>query len=252
MPRWSVPCCKARGYAAIAQWVRCQLPEFCHALGFTRKPPGKSAYRKLLQQLPAEQFEQALREWITECLGQPLPDQSLVAVALDGKTLRGSVEKNLQPAVHLLSLLDQATGCVLSQTRVDQKTNEAKAALELLKTLVLQGRVITGDAIFCQRELCQDVVDSGGHYLFIVKDNQPTLKEAITAEFQAAFSPGERTSAAVALGRGRKSAQGTWPPRASPVASQHAPGHAVRLAGFSPSLPVRADHGSQRPIDGGN
>jgi predicted transposase YbfD/YdcC len=83
----------------------------------------------------------------------------------------------------------------LSQVRVDEKTNEAKAALELLRSLVLEGRVITGDAMFCQRELCQEIIDSGGHYFFVVKDNQPTLKEAITAEFQAAFSPDERTVA---------------------------------------------------------
>lgn len=185
----------ALGYVAIAQWIHCQPPEFWHLLGYTRKPPRRSAFRNLLLKLPAEEFEQALRSWIARCLGQPLPAQPLQAVALDGKALRGSLEKNLHAAVHLLSLLDQATGCVLSQTRVDEKTNEAKAALELLKTLVLSGRVVTGDAMFCQREICQQIVDSGGHYLFVVKDNQPTLLEAVSAEFRAAFSPGERTGA---------------------------------------------------------
>ncbi|MDZ4820310.1 MAG: ISAs1 family transposase [Planctomycetota bacterium] len=181
----------ARGYLAIAEWIHCQPPEFWHLLGYTRRPPRRSAFRKLLLKLPAEQFEQALRGWIADCLGQPVPERPLQAVALDGKTLRGSLEKNLQPAVHLLSLLDQATGCVLSQIRVDDKTNEAKAALELLTTLVLKGRVVTGDAMFCQREICQQIIDSGGHYLFVVKDNQPTLREDVAAEFRAAFSPGE-------------------------------------------------------------
>jgi DDE_Tnp_1-associated/Transposase DDE domain len=185
----------ARGYAAIAQWIHCQPPEFWHLLGYTRKPPRRNAFRKLLLKLPAEQLEQVLRTWMAHYLGQPLPEQPLQAVAIDGKTLRGSLEKNLQPAVHLLSLLDQATGCVLSQTRVDDKTNEAKAALELLKTLLLKGRVVTGDAMFCQREICQQIIDSGGHYLLVVKDNQPTLLESIAAEFRAAFSPGERTCA---------------------------------------------------------
>ncbi len=81
-------------------------------------------------------------------------------------------------AVHLLSLLDQRTGCVLSQSRVDAKTNKHKGALELLKTLVLKGRVITGDAMFCQRDLCQKIRDHDGHYFFVVKDNQSTLKES--------------------------------------------------------------------------
>ena len=95
----------------------------------------------------------------------------------------------------LLSLLDHKTGCTLSQTRVGEKTNEAKAALTLLHSLVLKGRVITADAMFCQREVCQTILQGGGHYLIVVKDNQPALREALTAEFQAAFSPDERTGA---------------------------------------------------------
>ena len=67
-------------------------------------------------------------------------------------------------AVHLLAAVDHKTGCVLSQCRVDEKTNEHKAALELLKTIVLEGRVIVGDAMFCQRDLCEQIVDAGGDY----------------------------------------------------------------------------------------
>jgi len=74
--------------------------------------------------------------------------------------------------------LDQATGGVLSQQAVSPTTNEANTAVDLLKTIVLKGRLVTGDAMFCQRELCQKIVDSGGDYLFIVKDNQPELKAA--------------------------------------------------------------------------
>jgi predicted transposase YbfD/YdcC len=60
---------------------------------------------------------------------------------------------------------------------VDEKTNEHKAALELLKTIVLKNCVITGDAMFCQREICQQIIDSGGDYFVVVKDNQPNLQE---------------------------------------------------------------------------
>jgi hypothetical protein len=124
------------------------------------------------------------------CLGHEPDEQTLAAVALDGKTLRGSLD-GLERAVHLLSLLDQATGCVLSQTRVESTTNEAKTALELLETLVLAGRVVTADAMFCQREVCRHIRDRGGHYFVVVKDNQPELKASVAAEFRAAFSPGE-------------------------------------------------------------
>ena len=187
----------ARSYTAIAEWIHTQDVTFWHALGYLRRPPKLGAFRRLLMRLAPERLEETVRHWVAGCLGMPADNEALQAVAMDGKTLRGTLGP-LEPAVHLLSLLDQKTGCVLSQTRVDSKTNEPKAALELLQSLVLHGRVITGDAIFCQRELCQQICDSGGHYYFVVKDNQPTLKEAIAAEFKAAFSPGERSSTRVA------------------------------------------------------
>jgi DDE_Tnp_1-associated/Transposase DDE domain len=184
----------ARGYDAIAEWVRLQEVELWHVFGFTRTPPKAGAFRKLLMALSPTDFERVLTDWAKYCLGMST-EKSLEAVALDGKTLCGTLQPH-ERAVHLLAFLDQRTGCVLSQVRVDAKTNEHKAALELFKTLVLEGRVITGDAMFCQREVCQEIRDRGGHYFFTVKDNQPTLKEAIAAEFKAAFSPCDRTATA--------------------------------------------------------
>jgi len=187
----------ARGYAAISQWVHLQDVDLWHALGFTRRPPRQGAFRKLLIALSPTHFERVLADWAKYCLGVSNPEESLDAVAIDGKTLCGTLQPH-ERAVHLLALLDHRTGCVLSQSRVDAKTNEHKEALTLLKTLVLEGRVITGDAMFCHRDVCQEIRDRGGHYFFVVKNNQPTLKESIAAEFRAAFSPCERTTATVA------------------------------------------------------
>ncbi len=111
--------------------------------------------------------------------------------------------------MHLLSLLDQALGGVLSQQAVDPSTNEAKAALDLLKTVVLKGRLITGDAIFCQRELCQQIVEDDGEYLFVVKGNQPELKAAIEAEFQPGLSPATERQRRQLLSESRLRAKGT-------------------------------------------
>ncbi len=200
----------ARGYAAIAQWLHAQDVELWHALGFTRRPPKEGAFRKLLMVLSPTHFERALCDWATHCLGTPDVQGPLEAVAMDGKTLCGTLQPHEQ-AVHLLALLDQKTGCALSQTRVDSKTNEHKAAGELLRSLVLEGRVITGDAMFCQREVCQQIRDRGGHYFFVVKDNQPTLRESIAAEFKAAFSPDDRTAERVPSGCGGNGRQAKRP-----------------------------------------
>lgn len=184
----------ARGYKAIAEWVRHQDASVWRWLGFQRQPPCANCFRDLLLKLPPELLEAALRVWVRSVVGEPAPDE-LRATALDGKTLCNTLtahERNVQ----LLAFLDQQTGGVLGQQAVDPSTNEAKAALGFLKELLLKGHLVTGDAMFCQRELCQEIIDSGGDYLFVVKDNQPELKEAIAAEFRPGFSPDERGRAA--------------------------------------------------------
>lgn len=185
----------ARGYRAIAHWLRSQNVEVWRWLGFQRKPPCANSFRNLLLALDPEVLEAVLRQWMADVVPSPTAD-ALQAVAMDGKTLRNTLaahERNVQ----LLSLLDQATGGVLSQQAVPPTTNEAKTAADLLKTIVLKGRLVTGDAAFCQRELCEEIVDSGGDYLFVVKDNQPELKAAIAADFQPGFSPRHRETAAI-------------------------------------------------------
>jgi hypothetical protein len=183
--------CGHRGWTGIVEWLHDQRVEVWHAMGFTRKPPQKDAFRDLLMKLDPQTLEVVLTQWITEELQLSADEQALQAVAFDGKTLCATL-RDFSSAVHLLAAVDHQTGCVLSQVSVDSKTNEHKAAFELLKTLVWEGRVVTGDAMFCQRDLCEAIVDSGGHYFFQVKGNQPDLLRAIELEFaasEAAFSP---------------------------------------------------------------
>jgi hypothetical protein len=160
-------------------------------MGFTRKPAKADAFRELLSKLDPQVLDTVLRQWVSNELQLSEEVPELSGVSLDGKSLCATLRR-FSRVVHLLSAVDHQTGCVLSQLRVDEKTNEHKAALPLLKNLVLTGRVIVGDAIFCQRDLCQEIVDSGGDYLFSVKENQPTLLREIELEFtaeQAVFSP---------------------------------------------------------------
>lgn len=180
--------CGARGFEAIAQWIHAQRPELWYLLGYFRRPPTSGAFRYLLTKLAPDVLEQALREWIVPLVADAMTDEAVPATALDGKTLCGTLGehgRNLQ----LLSLFDGQTGCVLSQLQVPQDTNEAKAALLILKTLLLSGRVVTADAMFAQPEICREIVDSGGDYLIVVKGNQQELKDTIAGDFLPGFSP---------------------------------------------------------------
>lgn len=188
----------ARGYRAIAQWARAQHATIGPWLGFQRRPPCANCFRNLLLALDPEVLEVVLRQWMQAVLGQPLPE-TLPGVSLDGKTLCNTLTAH-ERNVHWLSLFDQSVGGVLGQHAVDPTTNEAKAALDFLKAVVLEGRLITGDAIFCQRDLCRQIVADKSDYLLVVKGNQPELKAAIEAEFTPGFSPRYRaTATAVAL-----------------------------------------------------
>ena len=177
----------ARGCEVISEWIRAQDPKTWHALGYFRKPPCANAFRKLLAKIDPSLLEDLVRQWVAALLGEP-PREKLSGLSLDGKTARSTLPGH-DGLLHLLALLDHRSQCVISEQAVDKKTNEAKAALELLTTVPLPGRVVTGDAMFCQRDVCQQIIDSGGDYLVVVKDNQPSLQEAIAAEFRPGLSP---------------------------------------------------------------
>ncbi|MBY0522768.1 MAG: ISAs1 family transposase [Gemmataceae bacterium] len=181
----------------IAQFGRDHGVELAHALGFLRgKTPAPSCLCDLFGRLDAPAFETALSCWVASRL-PPAAAADLQPVSLDGKTLCGSRDGEM-PGQHLVAAYAHQHHAVLAQIKVDAKTNEHKAALELLGILPLQGKVILGDAMFCQRDLCAKIVEQGGDYLFTVKGNQLGLERDIAAGFgfeaaaqnmAAAFSP---------------------------------------------------------------
>ncbi|OWK37362.1 ISAs1 family transposase [Fimbriiglobus ruber] len=124
---------------------------------------------------------------------RPVRPHAFEHIAIDGKTLRGSRHGDV-PGHHLVAAYAPAVQAVLAQVRVDAKTNEHKAALELLGILPVRGKVVTGDAMFCQRDLATQVIDSGGDYVLVAKDNQPALVADIRAGF--AFATAARSIAA--------------------------------------------------------
>ena len=182
---------------AIAQFARDHGPELAETLGFTHWPtPCKATLSNVFRRLDARAYEKVLTEW----LKQRCPDLG-DTIALDGKTLRGSAGYQV-PGVHLLAAYAPRVTAVIAQLRVDAKTNEHKAALEFLGVLPLRGKIVTGDAMFCQRDFCEKVIDSGGDYVVTVKENQPTVLQHIAAMFAeaSAFSPLPTTTLAERAG----------------------------------------------------
>jgi len=175
----------ARSLYAIAQFGRDRGREFARALGFQRgATPCCTTLHYLFVALNVEAFERVLGRWLEERVAE-----GWSALSVDGKTLRGTQGHEV-PGVHLLALYAHEAQAVLRQVSVGRKTNEHKTALAALKILPLEGKVILGDAMFCQRDLSRLIVRRGGAYLFPVKANQPELLESLKLAFEDFdFSP---------------------------------------------------------------
>ena len=189
--------CGCRSLYAIAQFGRDRGKHFAAALGFTRDTtPCCATLHYLFIELDITAFEQALARWSAAAAEA----RGWKAVSFDGKTLCGSTDVQL-PGVHLLAAYAHEAGIVLRQLPVDAKTNEHKTALELLDLIPINGKLVTGDAMFCQRDLSRKIRAKKGDYLWPVKDNQPDLLAAI----EDAFDDADTSPSPAATGQGRAS-----------------------------------------------
>ncbi len=149
--------CGARSLYAIAQWGRDQGPPMAKLLGFRRKrTPDVSTLQRVFSRLDRDGFELMLGEWLRE---QGLEKGE--ALAIDGKTLRGIHGEDL-PGVHLVAAYAHKSGMVVGQKDTTGKGNELTTMPLLLDQLPLVGRVVTADAQFTHRPICEKVVEKGG------------------------------------------------------------------------------------------
>jgi hypothetical protein len=155
--------CGYRSYGAIAEWGRYYGRDLAHALGFTRATtPCAATLHTIFRHLDREALEAALGKWARQCLAAlPPRPGALEPLAIDGKTLRGS-HKQGAIEVHLLSVLSPRLGLTMAQRAVAQQSSEMAVAQQLLADLVLEGRVVTMDALLCQREIAETIRDKGG------------------------------------------------------------------------------------------
>jgi predicted transposase YbfD/YdcC len=197
--------CGARSYSAIAEWGRNYGTRIAQALGFTHATPCAATLHTIFRHVDRDAFEAHLGTWADSVVASlpAAPETLEPAVALDGKALRGS-KKQGAPGTHLLSALAHQVGVTLAQHAVDDKTNEITAVEHILHQVALEGRIVTMDALLTQRHVAQTIVDKGGDYVMIVKENQPRLRADIELVFT--LPPvGDRqdTARTVDIGHGR-------------------------------------------------
>jgi predicted transposase YbfD/YdcC len=183
----------AGSLAAIGEWAADAPGPILAALGVRRdplrrawQPPAEATVRRVLAGIDPDALDRAVSAWLAA--QPPLPAGPAPparsprrAVAVDGKTLRGSGHHSHAP-VHLLAAMDHTTRAVLAQTGVDHATNEIARFRPLLDGLDLAGQVVTADALHTQREHADWLVThKHTAYLLLVKANQPALHQQLTA-----------------------------------------------------------------------
>jgi predicted transposase YbfD/YdcC len=165
---------------AIAEWAERQPVEVLGRLGFlSGQTPCQSTLQRLFVRLDVEALARALTAHFVSSAGDANPP---IGISLDGKALRGQLQyRDTGTPVEVLTAVCHATGVALAHEPIAAAgVTKAEAELTVTPALLAQldwtGRVFTGDALFCQRHLCRQVVEAGGDYLLLVKGNQPLLE----------------------------------------------------------------------------
>jgi len=176
-----------RSPLAIAQWGAEQDAVTKRAMGFAKGvTPHQSTFHRLFRRLDPALLSAAMT---VHAASPNAGERGAEGVALDGKAQRGrfAFAATAGSPVHALTACTHAQGVVLAQAEIVSQAAKAEAevtvAPRLIARLDWQGRVLTGDALFCQRNLSRQVCDAGGDYLMIVKENQPQLHRDIVTLF---------------------------------------------------------------------
>jgi predicted transposase YbfD/YdcC len=167
----------AEGWEDIEEYGKAHAEWLGDLLDLPHGIPGHDTFRRVLSQLDPEELTQCFIAWtqaLSEASGGDL-------VSLDGKTLRHSFDQaTATAAIHMVSAWASANRLVLGQLKVEEKSNEITAIPKLLQLLDLKGAVVTIDAMGCQKEIAKTITEQGADYVLALKDNHPTLSEAVT------------------------------------------------------------------------
>lgn len=141
--------------------------------------PSHDTFSRLFRLLDPVAFGACFSEFM-----RAFSQQTTGVVAIDGKTLRRSFDTaSEKSALHMVSAWSCEERLVLAQIATDEKSNEITAVPQLLRFLNLEGRTVTTDAMSCQRDIAEQIVDQGGHYVLSLKRNQPTLFDDVARYF---------------------------------------------------------------------
>jgi len=171
----------ADSWTQVSEYGRCKQQWFAEFLTLANGIPSHDTFGRVFAMLNPKDFENFFRRWVQDFVKSINGN----TVCIDGKTLRGSRDTaNGKNPIHMVSAWAADIGLVLGQLKTEVKSNEIIAIPELIKTLAVEGAVVTIDAMGCQKEIARTIIEEKADYVLQVKDNQKRLHEDIALFFQ--------------------------------------------------------------------
>lgn len=169
----------AEGWTTIALYGEQKQDFLRRFLSFKAGTPSHDQLGKLFSALDSQQFQHCFQGWV-----ESLQHRLKGVIAIDGKVLRRSFDKaGNKAAITMVSAWSSEQNLVLAQTAVDKKSNEITAIPKLLDMLTIQGAIVSIDAMGCQRDIGQKIINKKGDYILALKGNQSTLHRDVVRFF---------------------------------------------------------------------
>lgn len=212
---------QADNWVAVAEYGRTKLAFFKSFLKLEHGIPSHDTFERVFAAINPDEFEKCFVAWTTSLAkknSQIKPASTeLKTIAIDGKSMRRTFKHNWDKScmTHIVSAFATHNSLLFSQIKTDKKSNEITAIPKILEFLDVAGAIITIDAMGCQKEIAQKIIDKKADYILALKDNHPelssqvksTLDEAIKLKFaDMPYSYHEQTNA----GHGRIEMRQTW------------------------------------------
>ena len=189
--------CGAETWLQVKMFARSKEDFFKKFLVLENGIPSEDTINRVFSSINSAEFESCFIEWVNSISvikkGQ--------VIAIDGKNLRGAKSNGKKSPIHMVSAWASDNNLVLGQVRVNEKSNEITAIPQLLEALVVDGCIITIDAMGTQTEIANTIVENNADYILAVKENQKQLFEDVKDEFQ--FSKNTSIDETVDIGHGR-------------------------------------------------
>lgn len=174
----------------IADWASERRDMLSSWFDLKHGPPSQDTILRVFGVLNPKSFSRSVRRWLVR-LGPELAGRH---IAVDGKTLRGSLRRGVKgETVHLVNAWLRDEGLCLGQLKTSSKSNEMKAIPQLLAELDIRGSTVSIDAAGCYKETAQVVISEGADYCIAIKANQPTLFGDVQQLFSEALDGRQRT-----------------------------------------------------------